>query len=127
MMKVVFKGKIVENDPIFMAYINKEGLLTIKEMGEISLTVDTGFTGGIAVPKKIISKLKVEIKAFQSFVLANGDEIELKLYKGVAVINGKKIITMLVEGDYLIGMDFLTTVGNLLCFDFKKEIVKLML
>ena len=126
-MITVLEGKIIENDPIILASINNEGFLSIKEKGEIALTVDTGFIGGIAVPEKVISKLKVEFKAFQWFVLANGDEIKLKLYKGVVVINNKNIMTMFVEGDYLIGLDFLNALGNMLCFDFKREIVKLMI
>lgn len=47
-MKTLIRGKIVDFVPFFNGFINDDGILILHEDGDFSLTVDTGFSGGIA-------------------------------------------------------------------------------
>ncbi len=44
------------------------------------MTVDTGFSGGIALPKEILEEMDIELIDFGIFRLATGDEVELPLF-----------------------------------------------
>jgi hypothetical protein len=54
-MKTLLRGEIVHFVPYFKADIRKNGL-TLRNDGSISLTVDTGFSGGIALRENVLSK-----------------------------------------------------------------------
>lgn len=90
------------------------------------MTVDTGFSGGIALPQEIIEQLNLEPAAEATFILATGEKVTLPIYLGQAKIKDTLIETWFVPGDYLLGMDFLSTAGNALLFDFLNETVTLL-
>lgn len=55
-MKKLIKGDIVDFVPFFNAYLDDDGYLNICEDGDFSMTIDTGFSGGIALPLDILRR-----------------------------------------------------------------------
>jgi len=95
------------------------------EKGDSSLTVDTGFSGGIALPIKIIEKIGLELVDIDTFRLATGEIVELPVFLGKVIIKDFEIETWFIPGDSLIGMEFLSSVGSLLSLDFEDSTIKL--
>ncbi len=125
-MKLLIKGEIEDFIPFFNGFVNEEGILILEEDGGLSFTVDTGFSGGIAIPEKILEEMDVELIDYGIFRLATGDEVELPVYWGKVTIRDIEIETWFIPGDSLLGMEFLSLVGSRLSFDFVKEEVKLL-
>ncbi len=124
-MKTRIKGKIQNFVPNFQGHISSEGILVLRENGNMDLTVDTGFSGSIALPEKILKRMKAKIIDVGVFRLATGDEVELSVYWGSVRIGRVVMETWFVPGDSLIGMEFLSMAGSLLTLDFKKQNVAL--
>ena len=125
-MEIVISGKIEEYVPFFNAYFNSEGDLALAENGDISMTVDTGFNGGISLPFETINKMGLEFMNFTTFELANGEMVELPVFLGKVVIKDCEFATFFIPGNNLLGMEFLSDAGSVLSFNFNKSEVKLI-
>lgn len=106
--------------------MDEDGTIILQEDGDFSLTVDTGFSGGIALPEELLEKMDVELIDFGIFRLATGQEVELPVFWGKVVVGDRKIETWFIPGDSLLGMEFFYLAGSFLSLDFDKEEVKLM-
>ena len=125
-MKTLIRGEIEDFVPFFNGFIDEDGTLVLQEDGNFSLTVDTGFSGGIALPEEILDEMDVELIDFGIFRLATGDEVELPVFWGKVMVGDYEIDTWFIPGDSLLGMEFFTLAGSYLSLDFEKEKVKLM-
>ena len=125
-MKTLIRGRIVDFVPSFNGSLDENGSLVLSEDGGLSLTVDTGFNGGIALPDEILNEMEVEFFGYDTFTLATGDTIELPMYLGKVVLKGYEIETWFVPGDSLLGMEFLSSAGSALSLNFDNETVRLM-
>ena len=126
MNSLIIDGEIKNCVPFFNANLDKNGKLVIIEKGEFSLTVDTGFSGGIALPLDILEAMNVKLAFYDTFKLATGEIVDLPVFIGKVIIRNSDIETWFIPGDSLLGMEFLSSVGSLLSFDFKKKNVKLL-
>jgi len=124
-MRALIKGDIVNFVPFFNAHLDEDGRLVVTEGGNFSLTVDTGFSGGIALPLDILEKMNVELAFYDTFRLATGEVVELPVFLGNVIVGNYEVETWFIPGDSLLGMEFLSSAGSLLSFDFEKEEVKL--
>lgn len=125
MQELLLTGKIADREPYFWACLNGH-YLVLAEQGNFQMTVDTGFSSGIALPQEIIEQLDLEPAAETTFTLATGEKVTLPIYLGQAKVKHILIDTWFVPGDYLSGMDFLSTAGNALFFDFLDKTVTLL-
>ena len=125
-MKTLVRGKIEDFVPFFNGFVDEYGMLVVQKNGDLSLTVDTGFSGGIALPKETLDGMDVELIDFGIFRLATGDEVELPVFWGKVVVSTHEIETWFIPGDSLLGMEFLSLAGSILKLDFGKEEVKLV-
>jgi predicted aspartyl protease len=123
-MKTIFRGEINDFVPFIKASIN-DGMLAITDDGNLSMTVDTGFSGGIALPLKLIKRLGLEQVVYDRFQLGTGKFVDLPVFLGKVIVKNKAIETWFIPGDSLIGMEFLYSIGSALNFDLKKDVVKL--
>jgi len=122
-MKTVFSGKIEEFEPFVKASI-KNNMLEISERGDFAMTVDTGFSGGIALPDKLIKQIGLKPVVYDRFRLATGEVVNLPVFRGQVVVKNKAIKAWFIPGDSLIGMEFLYSAGSTLTFSLKKNAVK---
>lgn len=90
------------------------------------MTVDTGFSGTIALPEEVLGVMGVEWVDFGNFRLATGEEVELPVFWGKVVVKQREIETGFIPGDFLLGVEFLSLVGSLLTLDFDGEEVVLL-
>ena len=81
--------------------------MAFRPTGALPLTVDTGFTGSISLPPKILKKMKAKLTGYEKFRLATGNEVVLPIYWGKVKIHNKNFETWFVPGDPLVGMEFL--------------------
>jgi len=123
-MKTIFQGKIEDFVPFVKASIT-DGALVIGKHGDFTMTVDSGFSGGIALPRDLIKQIGLKPIVYDKFELATGDIVELPVYLGKVIVKNKTIVTGFIPGDHLIGMEFLYSAGSTLTFGFKKNAVKL--
>ena len=123
-MRTLIQGEITDFTPTFKACLRKEGLL-LGEKGDIFLTIDTGFSGGIALPQGMLDEMNLELIGYDTFSLATGKVIELPMFLGKVVIKAHEVETWFVPGDLLLGMEFLSMVGEVLTLDFGKAMVEL--
>jgi len=122
-VKTIFRGKIEDFVPFTRASI-KNKMLAINERGNFLMTVDTGFTGGVALPNKIIKQLGLKPVVYDKFRLATGKMVALPVFRGKVFVKNKVIETWFIPGDSLIGMEFLYSAGSTLTFSLKKNAVK---
>ncbi len=125
-MRRLIRGAIEDFVPFFNGFVDEDGTLILQENGDFSLTVDTGFSGGIALPKEILEEMDIELIDFGIFRLATGDEVELPVFWGQVVVRDYEIETWFIPGDSILGMEFFSLAGSFLSLDFEKEEVKLM-
>ena len=116
-MSILMKGGIIDFVPFFKGSLTKNKLV-ISEDGDFFLTVDTGFSGSIALPLDTFKKLEVELAFYDTFKIATGEVIELPVFLGKAMIKNVDVETWFIPGDYLLGMEFLAEAGSILYFDF---------
>lgn len=81
-MRTLVRGSIRNLVPSFSASVSEDGTLILRENGDLSMTVDTGFTGGIALPEEILETMNVQLISHGLFRLATGNEVELPMYWG---------------------------------------------
>jgi len=124
-MKEIMEGEIENFVPLFQAHLNSEKILVLGEGGDIPMTVDTGFSGGIAIPLNLINEMGLELVDFDTFRLATGEIVELPIFLGKVIIKKSEIETWFIPGDSLLGMEFLYSAGSLLSLNFKDDTVKL--
>ena len=124
-MNLLIQGEIVDYVPFFKAYLEDKGNLVLDEDGDFSMTVDTGFSGGIALPLGVIEDMDLELATFDTFTIATGEVIELPVFLGMVSIKGYGIETWFIPGDYLLGMEFLYSAGSILFLDFNDDTVNL--
>jgi predicted aspartyl protease len=124
-MKTIFWGKIEDFVPFIEASV-KNKMLVIKEKGNFSMTVDTGFTGGIALPNKMIKQIGLKPVAYDKFRLGTGKVVALPVFRGKVVVKNKVVETWFIPGDQLIGMEFLYSIGSELTFNFKRNTARLV-
>jgi len=125
-MKLVLSGSIEDNCPTVKATINEDKNLVFNKKGGLALTIDTGFSAGIALPKTVLSKLNIRFVGYENYTLADGKSIELEEYYGDVRVGNNKVEAVFIEGDYLIGMEFMTSIADVMTVDFKKEKVALL-
>lgn len=125
-MRTLMRGKIEDFVPFFNGFVNEDGVLVIQEDGHLSLTVDTGFSGGIALPEEILDEMDAELIDFGIFRLATGDEVELPVFWGKVLVTDNEIETWFIPGDSLLGVEFLSLAGAILKLDFGKKAIKLV-
>lgn len=125
-MRILIKGEIEDLVPFFNGFVNENGVLLLQEDGDFSLTVDTGFSGGIALPEEILDEMDIELVHFGTFRLATGDEVELPVFWGKVVVGDHEIETWFIPGDLLLGMEFFSLAGSRLSLDFEREEVELL-
>jgi predicted aspartyl protease len=123
-MKTIFQGKIEDFVPFVKASI-VDGVLIIDKNGNFTMTVDSGFSSGIALPHKLIKQIGLKPIVYDKFELATGEIVELPVYLGKVIVKNKIIETGFIPGESLIGMEFLYSAGSILTFGFKKNTVKL--
>ncbi len=122
-MKTVFRGKIADFVPFVKASID-DGILVITNNGNLSMTVDTGFSGGIALPLKLIKRIGLKPVVYDRFRLGTGKFVDLPVFRGKVIVNNKTIETWFIPGDSLIGMEFLYSLGSVLTFNLKRHTVR---
>lgn len=123
-MRTLIKGEVVDFVPTFNARLD-EKCLVLSEDGGFAITVDTGFSGGIAIPREMLDRMNMEFFGYDTFTLATGDIVELPMFVGKVILDDYEGETWFIPGDSLLGMEFLSTVGSILCFDFESGIVEL--
>ena len=125
-MRKLIRGDIEDIVPFFNGFVDEDGMLILQEDGDFSLTVDRGFSGGIALPEEILEEMDVELIDFGIFRLATGDEVELPVFWGRVMVGDYEIETWFIPGDSLLGMEFFSLAGcSYLSLDFEKGKVKL--
>ena len=123
-MTTLIQGEIIDFVPLFKACVMKEGLVLGE--GDVLLTVDTGFSGGIALPWEILDEMEVEFIGHNTFTLATGEVVELPMFLGKVIVKDHEIETWFIPADWLVGMEFLSIVGNALTLDFEDATVELI-
>lgn len=94
----------------------------------IDCLIDTGFSGGVALPVSLLSAFKKKPIAYQEYELADGSFTTFGIYKArVRFEEVNKEITLLFtkSKEGLVGIEFLT--GFRLLLDLKKFQIKLRL
>ena len=125
-MSIVVKGVIEELVPIIRGEIRGDGSIVFDESGGLALTVDTGFSGAMALPIWAIEEMDLELVDFGKFRLATGDEIELPVFWGTVQVGERSVETWFVPGDGLMGMELLSGVGTRLTLDFDDSTIELV-
>jgi len=121
---MLIQGEIIDFVPLFKACVRKEGLI-LGEEGDFLITVDTGFSGGIALPEKLLDETDMEFIGYDTFTLATEEIVELPMFLGKVIIKKHEIETWFIPGNLLIGMEFLSIAGKVLTINFKKAMVEL--
>lgn len=123
-MKTMFRGKIEGFVPFIKAKMDNRTLVITAD-GNLPMTVDTGFSGGIALPLKLIKRIGLEPVVYDRFRLGTGKVVDLPVFLGRVLLKNKTIETWFIPGDSLIGMEFLYSVGSDLTFNLKKKTLRL--
>ncbi len=111
-------GEIIDNVPFIPAMIEDEGL-SIDNHGTQNVMVDTGFTGDIAIPLDLIRRMGLSFLLYEDFELANGEVITHPVFLGRVLVGGLLLDTLVVPGEWMIGMTLLGRIGDELSLDFR--------
>ncbi len=123
-MEVIIKGGITDFVPFFNAFVEGENLI-FNEDGNQTLTIDSGFNGGIALPGEVLEEMGLELVDYDTFRLATGEIVELPVFLGKVIIKDFETETWFIPGDWLLGMEFLSAVGRELVLNLAEGTVKL--
>lgn len=123
-MEVIIKGEITDFVPFFNAFVEGENLI-FSEDGNQTLTIDSGFNGGIAIPGEVLEEMGLELVDYDIFRLATGEIVELSVFLGKVIIKDFEVEAWFIPGDWLLGMEFLSTVGRELVLNLAECTVKL--
>lgn len=125
-MTTLLQGPILDRVPFFNASIER-GSILFRDEGNLRLTVDTGFTGSIALPQSMSEEMKLELIGYENFALATGDLVRLPMYLGTARFHGREEMqAWFIPGDFLLGMEFFASMGSRLVLDFTDQIARLL-
>jgi len=117
-------GSIHDQIPYIYASI-RNGRLAFHQHGEFAITVDTGFSGAIMLPKPLIRRLGLRQIGTGPFILADGTQVDLPIYRGQVLIMGREEKTWFIPGDFLVGMELLSSISSSLLIDFKQRLLLL--
>jgi clan AA aspartic protease len=92
-----------------------EGRISLKVRGprkqewEVEAVVDTGYTGFVSLPPRIIASLRLRWKSFDRGILADGSECLFDVYVAKVIWDGKERRVFVDEADTdpLVGMALL--------------------
>ena len=124
-MNTILNGNINDFVSSFNAYLDDDNNLILADNGDFSMTVDTGFSGGIAINLEVIDEMGLKLVDFDTFRLATGEIVELPVFLGKIFINENGVETWFIPGDSLLGMEFLSSAGRFLSLNFENKTVKL--
>ena len=125
-MKAIMRGTIVDYVPAFNGDVDESGALVLHDSGKVPFTIDTGFSGGIAVPSDLLGRMGVKLIDFDVFKLATGIRVELSIYWGKVRMGDRSFGTWMISGDSLVGMELLTRAGSELRLDLNGGSVVLL-
>lgn len=117
-------GMIRDNVAVVAARV-KNGKLVFARRGEFRFVVDTGFTGDLMIPQKLVEPLDLEFLGYKTFQLAAENVIALPVYRGYVTLGKATLEVEMTPGDALIGMTLLRAIGSQLHFDFHKATIVL--
>lgn len=94
---------------------------------EITAMVDTGFSGELKIPPKMIDELGLEITHAQAVLLADGTGTTMRASLAFVAMEGetKEVNVLISEGRAVIGGGLLKLFGYKLIVDYKKASVAL--
>src|SRR5437870_12716709 len=94
--------------------VNERGLPTIElrvrdyvgNISRLTVVVDTGFTGFVALPSTTITRLGLHHWGYSRFAIADGSEAKLPVHVGTIIWEGKERLAFVVatNAGSLIGM-----------------------
>lgn len=85
--------------------------------GPLQICVDTGYTGDVALPRKILRRLKLQYVGTIDYQLANGAIQMMDQWLGHLVTGAREHAVIFMEGSGLLGMDFITNACRSLRID----------
>ncbi|GEM_PF-1797507 len=111
-------GRIQAHEP-WLPGRTRGGRLVIGGLSRIRLIVDTGFTGAIALPSRLLHGLLLDEVGAEPYILADGSAMVARVYEGQVVLGDQVHKTEIIcsEGDPLIGMQFIEEVAASLLID----------
>jgi len=124
-MQILIEGNITGRTPYLHARL-EDRLLVLGNSGPISLVVDTGFTGSVALQQKLIDQMGLRVAAETTFLLANGQKVLLPVYLGQVRLGENSLDTWFVPGENLLGMELLAQLGRELILKFSEDRVALL-
>jgi len=94
---------------------------------EITAMVDTGFSGELKVPPKMIDELGLRVTHAQPVLLANGTSTTMRASLAFVAMEGdtKEVNVLISEGRAVIGGGLLKLFGYKLIVDYKEDSVTL--
>ncbi len=125
-MSRIIRGEIETLVPVIRARVVEDALV-LDEEGDLLLTVDTGFSGSIALPGELIDGIGAKLVDFGVFRIATGEQIELPVHWGKVVVGDKEVETWFIPGDSLLGMEFLSVIGSTLSLEFERGLLEIVL
>lgn len=118
-MRIRISGRISDAEPRLPTRIDR-GRLILGQRGHESITMDSGFTGSIAIPEEWANRLDLQYAGIQQFELANGQIVEFPTYLGsVRFGRTNHLFEFIVTGEALLGMEFFEKLGALVTFNCK--------
>lgn len=90
--------------------------------GRDYMTLDSGFTGSIAIPEEWANRLDLRYAGIQLFELANRQIVEFPTYLGFVRIGRiEGLFEFIVTGEALLGMEFFEKLGAQIIIDCKAK------
>src|SRR3989344_6849747 len=88
---------------------------------EITAIIDTGFSGELKVPPKMIAELGLEVTHVQPVLLANGASATMRASVAFVAMEGetKEVNVLISEGRAVLGGGLLKMFGYKLIVDYK--------
>ncbi len=126
-MTTALKGAVKNRKPVVSAAADAEGHVDLAStQKEFELIIDTGFTGFIVLPRKLVPKLDIKFLGYERFALATGKTMDLPVFEGWVKTQNDPMKIEMVFGDEIIGMAMLQMIGSKLIVDFEKNEVELI-
>ena len=84
---------------------------------EVEALLDSGFTGAVSVPLRVVEQLKLEWSGEHSVILGDASEVGVDLYEGMVYFAGRRYrCAVLATGDIpTVGMHLMQ--GLKVCFE----------
>jgi predicted aspartyl protease len=120
-------GRIRRSVPYFRFTVERHGTLILRSRGGAKITVDTGFSGTIALPEETLTQMGLEFSGVEVFTLADGSNVRLPVYWGRVQVDTQEFDTWFIPGDHLVGMELFEIAAKHLRFNLAKGQVYLEL